>query len=98
MVETPKLPAFAQGQEALAEASPSSLEELFSRDPLEMAVEDDTQGGRNFETIVAELRKMRERHKETEAKIALGEKVKKEKPLKVSTSKAPPTTLEDLGL
>jgi hypothetical protein len=91
-----ELPPFAQGQEALAAADKLSLEELFSRDPLEMAIEDDTKGGRNFERVCEALRRERERHKENENKIALGMKVAKAKAVKAP--KAPATRPEDLGL
>jgi hypothetical protein len=70
-------------------AEVASLEELFSRDPLEMAAEDNN-GGRNFERIVEKLRALREQFKASEATGTKAPKVPK--------SKLPATRLEDLGL
>ena len=74
---------------ALAAADAMSLEVLFSRDPFEMLVEDEG-GARNFETIVAALRRQREAWKRAEANGAT--RAPKAAKAKVST------TLDDLGL
>lgn len=66
----------------LEEASPSSLEELFARDPLQLRDVD-------IETIVRELRRMREKWQSGDKPKAV--KGRKAAPLD------PNVTLDDLG-
>ena len=77
------------GAIALAQADAQSLEVLFSRDPFEMIVEDE-KGARNFETIVAALRRQRAAWKAAEAAGAT--RAPKAAKAKVTTS------LAELGL
>ena len=62
----------------LAEASPNSLEEFFSRNPRDM-IREDRAGAKNIETIVRELRRQRERWKLDEVQGATKARVKKPK-------------------
>jgi hypothetical protein len=82
--------ATSSGAAALATADAQSLEVLFSRDPFEMIVEDE-KGARNFETIVAALRRQRAAWKAAEAAGATSARRKAAK-AKVTTS------LAELGL
>jgi hypothetical protein len=82
------------GPAALAQADAQSLEELFSRDPFEMAAEDSAAQSagtapRNFPAIVAALRRQRSAWKIAETQ---GAKQGKAKAPKASVS------LADLGL
>jgi hypothetical protein len=84
----------------LSEASPSSLDEQFSRDPLLMMKEDDDAiaAGRtppNFPRIVEELRAQRERFLAAEAS---GKKPGSRSHIASPKAAKTPTTLEDLGL
>ena len=73
----------------LEEAIPTSLDELFSRDPLKL-------GEQDIITIVVELRRMRKNFAEAEAKPAKPKKLPKAAPLDKAI--VAQLSLDDLGI
>lgn len=88
--KSPPIMPSAATPSPLAEASPTSLDELFSRPPRDMIREDHLTGSRNIESIVRELRRQRERW-------ALDEAAGKVRATAARPKKAT-LTLKDLGI